>query len=253
MAPKLCIDCGRREKALPRHRCLTCQLRKEPMHIQAEAAQRRLEAVPEPLRRKRSEKAVRDDAPEGTAFCAGCQSYRDEADFGKGATQCKPCSSAKNHAAMVERTYGLKRGEYDKLIEIQGGGCAICGQPFRSVRGAVDHDHLTGEVRGILCSSCNMDLLKAARHDVLILASAVRYMETPPAQSERWRPRSAHEAEKDSAVFASRADGRKERAAEAEAVASCTRPHVAPIGSERVPDKKGVWRYFVEDESDPPF
>lgn len=35
--------------------------------------------------------------------------------------------------------------------------------------------------------------------------------------------------------------------------AECTKPHVMPVGAESVPGKRGVWRVYVEDESDPPF
>lgn len=44
------------------------------------------------------------------------------------------------------------------MLADQGGLCAICRQPERTARNqvlAVDHDHSTGEVRGLLCSHCN--------------------------------------------------------------------------------------------------
>lgn len=61
----------------------------------------------------------------------------------------------------LRRKYGLTGDEYDRLLAAQGGLCAICRQPERLMgrgrvrRLAVDHDHRTGRVRGLLCASCN--------------------------------------------------------------------------------------------------
>jgi Autographiviridae endonuclease VII len=54
------------------------------------------------------------------------------------------------------RRYGMKAEDYDKLFESQGGRCGICQQPGEIL--CVDHDHKTGEVRGLLCNRCNMRL-----------------------------------------------------------------------------------------------
>ena len=54
------------------------------------------------------------------------------------------------HARRVEQTYGLAEGEYEKLLAFQGGVCALCRKPFKTKRGAVDHNHKTGRVRGIV-------------------------------------------------------------------------------------------------------
>ena len=57
---------------------------------------------------------------------------------------------------MVMKTYGLEAGAYDQLYIEQGGVCAICRRATgASKRLAVDHDHETGRVRGLLCSVCN--------------------------------------------------------------------------------------------------
>lgn len=62
--------------------------------------------------------------------------------------------------------YGITQAEYDQRLAKQGGVCALCdGRPEDSVRGvlAVDHDHLTGAVRGLLCIRCNAALERAER------------------------------------------------------------------------------------------
>lgn len=54
------------------------------------------------------------------------------------------------------RKYGVTFARYRELLAEQGGGCAICGKPEAADRMLdVDHDHQTGKVRGLLCTSCN--------------------------------------------------------------------------------------------------
>ena len=53
---------------------------------------------------------------------------------------------------------GVTDDEYARLLEAQGGGCAICGAKPKTRRLHVDHDHKTGKVRGLLCHRCNRAL-----------------------------------------------------------------------------------------------
>lgn len=65
----------------------------------------------------------------------------------------------KNHDAHVVRTYGLTKGQYKQLYEIQGGRCYICRKATgKTKRLPVDHNHKTGKVRGLLCGICNQYL-----------------------------------------------------------------------------------------------
>lgn len=55
-------------------------------------------------------------------------------------------------------TYGITLEQYDEMLAVQGGVCKGCGTPTpvgRRKHFDVDHDHETGEVRGLLCSPCN--------------------------------------------------------------------------------------------------
>lgn len=54
--------------------------------------------------------------------------------------------------------YGLAPGEYASRLAAQGGRCAICGKKPQRRRLAVDHNHFSGEVRGLLCYFCNSAL-----------------------------------------------------------------------------------------------
>lgn len=55
------------------------------------------------------------------------------------------------------RAYGISPERYREMLEEQGNRCAICrGENKRLM--AIDHDHKTGKVRGLLCDSCNLSL-----------------------------------------------------------------------------------------------
>jgi DNA-directed RNA polymerase subunit RPC12/RpoP len=57
----------------------------------------------------------------------------------------------------LKSKYGLTVEQYDQLLEDQGGNCPICLRHHSEfpIRLAVDHDHVTMEIRGLLCSYCN--------------------------------------------------------------------------------------------------
>lgn len=87
------------------------------------------------------------------------------------------------HSLAVQRTYNLKPGDYDRLYEAQGGKCAICERSTGLTRRlSVDHDHDTGEVRGLLCRPCN-NMLGWARDDYRMFNRAVHYLCCPPARA----------------------------------------------------------------------
>lgn len=85
-------------------------------------------------------------------------------------------TARKNH---VLRTYGLTPEEHGRLVEYQDGRCAICGGE-RNYNLAVDHDHQTGLVRGLLCKRDNR-LLGQMLDDPTLLRAAADYLESPPA------------------------------------------------------------------------
>lgn len=78
-----------------------------------------------------------------------------------------------------ERRFGLPAGAYEAMLLEQGGTCAICREPPSAKALAVDHDHNTGRVRGLLCHQCNTGL-GHFRDDLNRLAGAMRYLVSGP-------------------------------------------------------------------------
>lgn len=61
------------------------------------------------------------------------------------------------HRSKLLRKYGMTLDQYDDMLMRQGGVCLICkGQSPILKELCVDHDHETGQVRGILCHQCNL-------------------------------------------------------------------------------------------------
>lgn len=62
----------------------------------------------------------------------------------------------------LRKNFGITIEEYEEKWQQQNGVCAICSQPEKGTRNGkvrwlnVDHDHFTGEVRGLLCTNCNV-------------------------------------------------------------------------------------------------
>ena len=61
---------------------------------------------------------------------------------------------------------------YDSLLAQEGGGCAICGEPPKNRRLALDHDHQRMVLRSVLCFRCNRNLPTYATADWLEKAAA---------------------------------------------------------------------------------
>lgn len=81
-----------------------------------------------------------------------------------------------NHKANLRLRYGLTVDEFDELWAQTDGLCAICRKPeSRGRRLSLDHDHATGEVRGFLCSKCNL-LLGHVSDDADRLTRAAQYL-----------------------------------------------------------------------------
>ena len=88
----------------------------------------------------------------------------------------------------LQRAHGITLDDYELLMDAQGGVCAICGRAEhrlstsnqRTMRLAVDHDHATAKIRGLLCSMCNHAIGYLDDSPVL-LQRAIEYLRSPPA------------------------------------------------------------------------
>jgi hypothetical protein len=135
------------------------------------------------------------DWPAGERWCSGCQGFVPL--FYCSGSRCKPHASMAAHSGRVEATYGITGEEYAALLRAQGGVCFICHRKPGKKRLAVDHDHKTGAVRGLLCANnengCNRGVvanLEAAVDGGLAAARrAVEYLEYPPYERMKrgWR------------------------------------------------------------------
>lgn len=128
-------------------------------------------------------------------YCKTCDATKPIGDFWKGQSACIPCSKHKQKTCWGSRTplkrleqhlkykYGISHAEFSKAWEDQSGNCAICETELPDLmvydnrrRGyAIDHNHETGEFRGILCLKCN-SLLGMASESTDVLQSAIKYL-----------------------------------------------------------------------------
>jgi hypothetical protein len=80
--------------------------------------------------------------------------------------------------ARLRLRYGITERKFNQLVRAQRGRCPICLRPFKEIKGRpnLDHNHKTGEIRGVLCGYCNQRVVW--RHtDVAKLKRLVSYME----------------------------------------------------------------------------
>lgn len=122
--------------------------------------------------------------------CADCKSTtRKLYWWSKTIGACETCIRSRErgrntaaHASRVAKVYGLAPGAYVALLKRQGGTCAIkgCRANGRTKRLAVDHDHRTGIIRGLLCGPHNR-LIGQFNDDPDLLQSFADYIRNPPS------------------------------------------------------------------------
>jgi hypothetical protein len=111
------------------------------------------------------------------------------------AYKCRSCDGGRPRTEYMrkwhmKKRYGIEYKTYVQMIEAQGGVCAACGSADPEVNAGdhfcVDHDHVTGEVRALLCSPCNLmlgyfkeDAERISRFASYALAQAAAQGESP--------------------------------------------------------------------------
>lgn len=76
----------------------------------------------------------------------------------------------------LNKRFGITIKDYEDMLIKQEGKCAICGELPVKRRHAVDHDHNTGKVRGLLCWRCNRTI-GALNDDPVLIRKAAEYLE----------------------------------------------------------------------------
>jgi hypothetical protein len=153
---------------------------------------------------------ARPTAEEGYSWCSTCKQFRAVEDFVWDKTRDQPSRRCADCHATAQRKYNARPGQrlarrasrlrskckiepddYERRYGEQGGKCLICDTsiPYllTDIEGenkdhAVDHDHTTGDVRGLLCSFCNR-ALGMMQDDPDRLEAAARYLRERSARS----------------------------------------------------------------------
>ena len=161
--------------------CLWHWLLKQPIELQVEWADQRRHLAETAEGYVERARVAPAEWPEGHRWCSDCQMMVPL--FYVQGSKCKAHASRASHDGMVQRVYDLAPGEYERLFAWQGGRCYICRQVPRVRRLAVDHDHRTGEVRGLLCANdewgCNHTLARVL-NDVEQAQRLLDYIQAPP-------------------------------------------------------------------------
>lgn len=90
--------------------------------------------------------------------------------------ECKLCHASRTSNNKRLKAFGITRVEYEDMLNKQNGVCAICGNVNNDGSELyVDHDHLSGDIRKLLCSPCNLGLGNF-RDSISNLEKAIQYL-----------------------------------------------------------------------------
>ena len=186
--PKPCTEEGCPFPKRPGHPkwCEWHWLLRQPAAVQVDASSKRLREARREDGYVERPRVPAEQWPANHRWCSGCQTFVPT--FYASGSRCRGCASKAAHASHVKRTYGLDYETYEALLRFQGGRCYVCGQVPRAKRLAVDHDHETGAVRGLLCANdefgCNVSLRRLLG-DVGAARRLLAYVEKPPLEQMR--------------------------------------------------------------------
>jgi hypothetical protein len=117
----------------------------------------------------------------GQSYCRECKIASQRVQDEKRRANGKNREKERND--NLKRMYGITMEVYDRMLVQQRGVCAICGQAEtrKSRNGtvqplSVDHNHVTGQIRGLLCHDCNW-LVGAMELNPKIIQEALLYLQ----------------------------------------------------------------------------
>lgn len=182
-APKPCKVVGCEwKKELPSHFCYWHKAERLPIDEQIGLALERRKLALKGGAVERS-RVPQEQWPAKRRWCSGCQ-WMVPMWYVQG-TRCKACESHASYSRHLKAEYRIDYEFYLAMYHFQAGACYICRRKPLKRRLAVDHDHKTGEVRGLLCSgerSCNHDILGNIT-SIDMAERIVTYLQDPPARA----------------------------------------------------------------------
>ena len=129
-------------------------------------------------------------------ICFSCKQDKSLTEYYKSNTkyyqrECKVCNKERKAAwhktesgklsstnTKLKARFGISLDDYNKMLEEQKGLCLICNDSisYNGHRLSVDHNHITGKIRGLLCKACNFGLGHFKDNQEL-LRKAIIYLE----------------------------------------------------------------------------
>lgn len=137
-----------------------------------------------------------EGAPEGQKRCSKCREFRDLSDFRKRNDvpdglryDCNFCHKKRDRKRQERHPdirrknkyklkYGITIQDYESLLKKQNNRCKICDTPISELKRKhldVDHNHITGKVRGLLCNNCNRGI-GYFKDNINILRKVINYL-----------------------------------------------------------------------------
>jgi hypothetical protein len=110
------------------------------------------------------------------AKCYACWKLAKKASVARRSPEATARNERRVFNSHLRKDYGITIEQYDAMLAAQGGVCAICKKPrANGHRLHVDHNHTTGEVRGLLCVTCN-SAIGTLKEDPTLFAAALAYL-----------------------------------------------------------------------------
>lgn len=123
--------------------------------------------------------------------CQTCKEFKASVDFYPDYPRCKRCDKEAQakyklespqkfrltaHKKRLKHSYNLEYTDYLRMCEEQNNLCKICGKDNKGWKLAVDHCHDTGNIRGLLCNTCNR-AIGLFNDNAALLRKAADYIE----------------------------------------------------------------------------
>lgn len=175
---KSCLICSNNFSAYQNAKYCSEGCKKEGKKVANRLEYARKRNEPEYMERRRAKARAYCQLPERKAYLRKWRTQNAERcrRYALKHYYANPAKSQLKRERQKLRQWGLTVEAYEQLLTEQGGVCAICSRPCPSGRKlAVDHDHETGRVRGLLCGVCNRGL-GYFKDDKGLLEAAVLYL-----------------------------------------------------------------------------